>query len=369
MLVRFGNQAPLRDGEAVELDAPTVTTVNFLREDAGFTPGITVKEVTDHLADAITRRDGITSLEGHADLTSLIHPLNGTVRTMCATKPTWVWSDNPDLAEFLGQWYDCPVGIPGDVENTHHTEAGPPGVHPGDNLDMSSVIMNDGRDIWAKAMGGIAVGASGVSTTAPGSTTYTLDGKSAPGSTTAWNGQRVYAGSSAVAPVYGVIVSNTNATPPVLTVDRWYNVATPGGAAATTPVAGPWVISEQPAPAWFIGLSSGSTAAGSAPNTASPQNLAGASGTAEYTTASGGLLRQLPSSIAHSAAVNTYVLTATFTANGSDALPFTAGSYGVFTSMVVTDTTKTMEFYNTITAAALAASGDTLTLTVTVTGT
>lgn len=44
--------------------------------------------------------------------------------------PTWVWSDDDDLAEMLAEAYDCPVGIPDDVEDTHHTKAGPPGVGP-----------------------------------------------------------------------------------------------------------------------------------------------------------------------------------------------------------------------------------------------
>lgn len=45
-------------------------------------------------------------------------------------KPTWVWSDNADLAAMLGEAYGCPVGIPADVEDTHHTYAGPPGTSP-----------------------------------------------------------------------------------------------------------------------------------------------------------------------------------------------------------------------------------------------
>lgn len=44
--------------------------------------------------------------------------------------PTWVWSDDDDLADMLAEAYGCPVGIPDDVEATHHTMSGPPGVGP-----------------------------------------------------------------------------------------------------------------------------------------------------------------------------------------------------------------------------------------------
>lgn len=44
--------------------------------------------------------------------------------------PTWVWSDDEDLALMLSEAYGCPVGRPDDVEDTHHTISGPPGVGP-----------------------------------------------------------------------------------------------------------------------------------------------------------------------------------------------------------------------------------------------
>lgn len=45
--------------------------------------------------------------------------------------PSWVDSDDePDLALMLSEAYGCPVGIPEDVEQTHHTISGPPGVGP-----------------------------------------------------------------------------------------------------------------------------------------------------------------------------------------------------------------------------------------------
>jgi len=49
-------------------------------------------------------------------------------------QPSWVWSDNPDFAVLLGEYFHCPVGMPDDVEATHYTShAGvsyPPGSTP-----------------------------------------------------------------------------------------------------------------------------------------------------------------------------------------------------------------------------------------------
>lgn len=45
-------------------------------------------------------------------------------------KPTWVWSDSPSLQALLAEHYGCDAGVPDDVEDTHHTESGPPGVGP-----------------------------------------------------------------------------------------------------------------------------------------------------------------------------------------------------------------------------------------------
>lgn len=45
--------------------------------------------------------------------------------------PTYSASDDePDLALMLSEAYGCPVGRPEDVEDTHHTVSGPPGVGP-----------------------------------------------------------------------------------------------------------------------------------------------------------------------------------------------------------------------------------------------
>lgn len=85
--------------------------------------------------------------------------------------------------------------------------------------------------------------------------------------------------------------------------------------------------------------------------------------TGEVVTAGGGLVRK-QATYAHTTGTNTYTLTVTLTANGSDALPFTPGKRGVFTA----SSGGTMMFTTLVpTPPTLAASGDAVTLTDTVT--
>lgn len=372
MIVQLGNVSPIDDGaddtSGPDIDAPCVTYVNL--NDYSYDPATVVDSIKMELYDAITGNDGVTSMPGNEALLALTHP-GGVWAAHSEANPSWVWSDDSTFATLLGDFYSCPVGIPVGLEATHYTLAGPPGVYPGDALDMTMQITADGRNMVARALGGGAsMGLSGVSTTAPGATAYTLDGK-----TTTLNqyvGQRIICGSTSVGCVWGNIVSSTAATPGVLTVDRWYNAATPGGVAATTPVAGPYAIIDGSSPGWFVGLSTGNTTTniGTSGYAYSPANLAGASGTAEIITSNGGLIRQV-ATFAHTAspASQTWTLTPIFTANASDSLPVTVQSYGVFNSMVVGDTTGTMLYYNTFGAATLSAIGDNLTLTITITTT
>ena len=378
MIVRFGNPKPhqcVTVGGAhkhEELDGPVVTYVNIPEGDhEDGTPLYGVKPCDEKskasvmaVAMHLARNSDITRLPGHEAFLSIAHISGGLWQHHGAEKPSWVWCDNSDLGQLLSQFYECPILSDEDlrgVEDTHHTLAGPPGVTPAAAADARMAITQNGRDMWAAALGGGAVGSSGISTTAPGATTYTLDGVGAPGSTTFYTGQRIIAGSTAAACVWANIKSNTNSSPPVLTVDRWYVAATPGGSAATTPVAGPWIILDGRAPAWFMGLTADTTTTGP-PSTAT--SLA-----SEIVTGGGGLIRKI-CPYAHSASANTYTLTPVFTANGSDSLPVTIAKIGVFNSMVVGDTTATMLFETLLSATAtLSASGDQLTITETVTGT
>ncbi len=85
--------------------------------------------------------------------------------------------------------------------------------------------------------------------------------------------------------------------------------------------------------------------------------------TGEIATAGGGLVRAA-GAYAHTAGTNTYTVTNTFTANGSDALPVTVAKIGVFTAA----SAGTLVFETLLSATAtLSASGDQLTVTQTVT--
>lgn len=183
--------------------------------------------------------------------------------------------------------------------------------------------------------------------TATSATTLTSTGFIA----SAYIGQIVLAGSTAANFVYGVIVSNTTT---VLTVDRWYNPSSLGGAAGTTPAAtAPFIILPGGAPAMYTALTANATAPAAGDTTLA----------AEITTAGGGLVRKM-STYAHTTGAASYTLTTTFTANGSDTLPVTVAKIGVFTSLV----SGQMVFETLLSATAtLSASGDALTTTHTVT--
>lgn len=111
--------------------------------------------------------------------------------------------------------------------------------------------------------------------------------------------------------------------------------------------------SAQPAASNYIGLTANSTSP-SAGNT----TLSG-----EITTAGGGLVRA-QATYAHTTGQATATLTRAFTANGSDSLPVTVAKIGVFTAS--TSGTMTNETLLSATAT-LSASGDSVTVTETIT--
>jgi hypothetical protein len=201
---------------------------------------------------------------------------------------------------------------------------------------------NAGVDSIA-AMIGNPLGFSGTAS-ATSATSLTSTGFTA----SAYIGQMVVAGT-----VYGVITANSTT---VLTVERWVNPATPGGAAGSTPGStSTFSIVPGQAPAAFMALTANSSAA-------SPSNT---SLTGEITTAGGGLIRKL-CSFAHTAGTSTYTEGATFTANGSDSLPVTAAKVGVFPTL--TGATGILVWETLLSAtAAFAAIGDAATVTQTVT--
>lgn len=107
------------------------------------------------------------------------------------------------------------------------------------------------------------------------------------------------------------------------------------------------------ATAAYVALTANSTAPA-----ASDTSLSG-----EIATGGGGLVRAL-GTYAHTNGTATYTITKTFTANGSDSLPVTVAKVGLFTA----SSGGTMVFETALSpTATLSASGDTLTITQTVT--
>jgi hypothetical protein len=82
----------------------------------------------------ITIPDGVPSDEALASITSA----NGVKNRHSDEAPTWVSvPDKPSLEEMIAEKYGIPQGRPADVETTHYTVNGPPGV------DMSVDVVAD----------------------------------------------------------------------------------------------------------------------------------------------------------------------------------------------------------------------------------
>lgn len=207
-------------------------------------------------------------------------------------------------------------------------------------------IQEVGRNLWAEALGSIA-GLAGTTSSAPTATTVTDSTKT--WTTNQWAGQEVIVGG-----VVGTILSNT-AT--VLTIARWETPGSRGGATASTPSSGTYVIDSGNAPATWMALTANNT---------SP-TVGGSSTTlsGEITTAGGGLIRAL-ATWAHTSGTNTYTLTNTFTANASDSLPVTLAKIGIFNAQ-----NGGRLLFETLlsSTATLSSIGDNVAITETVTGT
>lgn len=134
MRVAFGNAAPTRIDRETQGTAPRVTYIevpdSYTYEVADSAADL-ARETMEHIA---TAPDGITHMPGQEALIAVVTAF----RAESTKPPSWVWSDNADFAVLLGRYFDCPVGVPEDVEETHHTLSGPPGtgplyVHPDDD--------------------------------------------------------------------------------------------------------------------------------------------------------------------------------------------------------------------------------------------
>lgn len=367
--VEFGNAAAHRcvvdpnaaaQGHAHEPLDRSDPSVTYLHIPPGYTFDKTAHSAAD-IALHLLRNPDVTRLPEIEALLVPLSPTGGMWGHHSADKPSWIASDDEDYGQLLAEIYDTEFRSLHDEdfhrfkESTHHTLFGAPGVGPWSGPAAPRALkVNAGNDIQAALLGGGQIDDTGQLT---GATATTATKSGATWTTNQWAGCRVYATVSATQMVWGLVVSNT-AT--VLTVDRWYTVNTPGGAAGSTPsTTGTYVIVGAGGPAaWFMGL----TATATAPS-ATDTSLTG-----EVTSQPAGLVRKI-CPYAHTAGTNTYTLTPVFTIGGGDtSLPITVAQIGVFNSMVSSDTTTTMLFRTLLNATAtLSASGDQLTVTETVT--
>lgn len=213
-----------------------------------------------------------------------------------------------------------------------------------DDLGQSHNLITDGGIDWlAYAMGGRA-GFGVISSIATASSATSLTGTGTPFTASAHIGQIVIAENGTDAPVWGTIVSNTTS---VLTVDAWrYG---DGSAGATPGATANFQILPGQAPARFMALTENASAA-SAGNTAL---------TGEITT--NGLERAL-ATFAHTASTATFTISKAFSATGSFPAVHRMGIF--FHS---TPSTGPMLIETVLNADANLLSGDTLTVTDTVT--
>jgi hypothetical protein len=356
--------------------------------------------VTAHIADAlagvspdsrsILRRQLLRAhimdpstggLPDHAAFVAVADPLNGFWSAACAKQPAhtpaWVRvAEHPGLEKMLAEHFGCPQGAPDGLEDLYGTYYGtghyPPGAAPDPLSGFTMLHTTRGRVQQAIQMFGFGPATLMGVGTASAATATTLTGSAETNASRAANecaGMILVVSANSAgtgSKVYGVIISHTSGTTPVYTVDRWYNEATPGGAAGTTPNATSFYSVIAAPPDIFVALSTDTTAKslGGTAGTADSPTIAQAL-TGEITTAGGGLIRKI-APIGNSGASVT--LTPVFTANGTDSLPVTVGTAAASPSIVATN--GALDYMTLVSpTATLSASGDQLTLTWTMTET
>ncbi len=359
-VIELGNHSRRNPSPGTE-HAPAVTTVHIPTGDGGLTlePGLDVENFRRHLADALLF-DRPTHRPDHE--AALVIPHLWSKHAM--SSPAWVASDGSadgdELARITSEFYQVPVGYPDLYQDMYYRQVGNrllmPGVTYGAATEVTGMLTNVGRSIWASVLGGEQVGAVGAGSAATATTLTT-------GSTfvtNQWAANRVYVYSTTgTLIVWGNIISNTNAaSASVLTVDRWYNAATPGGAAATTPTT-PWaflIADGGSTSAWFIGIST----------TNITPAVTDTSMSGEQTT--NGMGRKIaPWALTSATSPVSYTLTPVWTYTGSTTSTFYA--IAAFVSMVVADATDAMVFETLLNASAtVTTSGDQVTVTEQVSG-
>lgn len=371
ILVELGNHDRLN---AID-DKPAITYLTIPTGDGGLTlaPGLDASDFRTHVAAAFLS-DGPTRLPDHEALLALCSPSGAwSGHAKRGSTPKWVsatandddGNDDPATAAEVVRfardfWQTDARPSEAVIEEMYWRNVGlkslPPGVGISAALKPEMLFTNVGRVLWANSLGGGQVGATGAGTAATSTSLTTASTYT----TNQWAGYRVYVYSTTgTLIVWGNISSNTNAaSASVLTVDRWYSAATPGGSAATTPTT-PWgfiIADGGSVSAWFVGVTTTNITPA-----ATDTSLSG-----EATT--NGMGRKIaPFALTSGTSPASYTLTPVFTFTGSGATTFYA--IGVFNSMVVGDATDTMMFETSLNASfTVTTSGDQATITETVSG-
>ena len=366
MQVQLGNDRPTTPSPN---GAPVVTYINI--PDEYTCEDIDIKEVALNLL----RNPQVTRLPGQEALITVVHE-NGAWAQHSKSTPTWAWSDNPVLDKLLREFYEIP-SRPADVEDTHYTLSGPPGVIPAvaNVKDIQNIIVNQGRSTWIRGLfGGYGsfITGTGTGVTASGYTTGAVTVTSG-----AWQGCLLVAVNTtgATGSVYANVIDNTAAASAnsTLVIDQWYTPGTDGSTPGTTPNASSiYFIGPPSNPAWYMGLNAGVTTTGTMTTSATDVNLPN-----EITTVNGGLKRKqcAVSTTSVTASGSSIQYTATFTASGTDTLPVGVNGVGLFNTRnkVTTSGFTGMMFETSFAAqslnnAILNTAGDQLTVTETITG-
>ena len=176
-------------------------------------------------------------------------------------------------------------------------------------------------------------------------TTVTLPTSGAPGGTGVWNGRIVSMGGA-----WGVIISNTNANPPVLTIDLWHSPTNPANT-ASTPSAGVYNILPAQASIMYLALTADATAPAAGDTTL----------TSELST--NGFARAYFTSYSHTGGTAAVALAKTFTCTGGST---TINKEAVFIAQNGSGGGDVMPFESAEPSPPTLISGDTLAQTVTI---
>ena len=172
MLVELGNPSPRNvpaDQSGAHVTYITIPDESYTQESKALWPD-DIQAALDAAPIAAVKRmiidgylahsSGVKGFPDHEAFVSVIHP-GGAWTQHSNGDPTWVWSNNESLAQMLSDYYGVPIGAPKDVEDTHWTRSGMPGVGPMWGAGITALKTNAGNDIQSIIMGGGLIGETG----------------------------------------------------------------------------------------------------------------------------------------------------------------------------------------------------------------